>query len=278
MGHFTAVIVGSTYILVMKTNNVRRPAIKYFGSKWRLAPKIISMMPSHRIYVEPYGGSACVLLRKEPSKYEIYNDLEDSIVNFFRMMRDHGEELVHRIMLTPWSRIESQMCANNLYHPDRIEWARRFYTASEQRIAPPSMDRTPHIGWRIGKGYHKGIHQLCKEDLLAVVHRLRNVAIEHKDALDVIQMHDTPHTLFYIDPPYLGAGARYVVDVSVQHLIELAEALADLDGMFILSGNNSRSYTDIYDHLGFNKHIFNEVNMTGNKTTECLWTNFEEVA
>lgn len=259
----------------MNTNGIRRPAIKYFGSKWRLAPRIISMMPPHKTYVEPYGGSACVLLRKEPSRYEIYNDLEDSIVNFFRMMRDHGEELIYRIMLTPWSRVESRMCANNVVHPDRIEWARRFYVASEQRIVPPSVDRGPYIGWRIGRGYHKGIHQLCEEDLLAVAHRLRHVAIEHKNALDVIQMHDTPHTLFYIDPPYPMVDTRYVANISVQHFVKLAEVVLDLDGMFIVSGNNSQLYTNIYDYFGFNKHIFGEINMMGSKTTECLWTNFD---
>jgi len=259
----------------MNINGIRRPVLRYFGSKWRLAPHIINMMPPHKMYVELYGGSATVLLRKEPSKWEIYNDLEKSVVNFFQVLRDDYEDLIRMIMLSPWSRAESKWCRDHTVCSGRLEWARRFYVTSWQ-IIKPSGRTGSSSGFRIGRGNTKG---LCgwplEEDLLAAARRLRHVVIECKNALDVIRMQDSPHTLFYVDPPYPVVGKSYVVPISMQHFVDLAEALVDLDGMFILSGNDSKFFTDIYDYFGFKKYTFDEINMVSKRTTECLWCNFD---
>ena len=73
-----------------------RPLLRYYGAKWMLAPWIISYMPQHRVYVEPYGGGGAVLLRKSRVHEEIYNDLDSDIVNLFRVTRDNGKELIRQ--------------------------------------------------------------------------------------------------------------------------------------------------------------------------------------
>ena len=70
---------------------VSRPAMRYLGGKWRLAPWIISHMPAHRTYTEPFGGAASVLLRKPRVHAEIYNDLDGEIANLFRVLRSPTE-------------------------------------------------------------------------------------------------------------------------------------------------------------------------------------------
>lgn len=83
------------------TKDCRRPALRYHGGKWNLAPWIISNFPVHRIYTEVYGGGASVLIRKPRCYSEVYNDLDSEVVNVFKVYRDHGEQLVNKVWSTP---------------------------------------------------------------------------------------------------------------------------------------------------------------------------------
>src|ERR1700686_5243581 len=67
--------------------------LAYIGGKNRLATKIISLLPEHTTYVEPFAGGAQVLFHKPPSPVEVLNDLDFEVVNFFRVCQWHYEEL-----------------------------------------------------------------------------------------------------------------------------------------------------------------------------------------
>ena len=103
--------------------SVKRPLINYFGGKWRLAPWIIENLPAHKIYIEPFGGSLSVLLRKERSKREIINDVDGELVNLYRVARDQGKELQEKLRLTAHSRSEYRLSMEPADDP--IEQARR---------------------------------------------------------------------------------------------------------------------------------------------------------
>src|SRR3990167_9397763 len=109
-----------------------RPALRYYGGKWNLAPWIIGHFPPHKNYVEPCGGAASVLLQKPRSPLETYNDLDGNVENFFRILRDFSAELIRRISLTPWAREEYELS----FRPtdDPIEQARRFFVQSRMSM------------------------------------------------------------------------------------------------------------------------------------------------
>lgn len=90
---------------------VKRPVMRYFGGKWKLAPWITSHFPPHRIYIEPFGGAASVLLQKQKAYAEVYNDRDGEVVNVFRCLRDpvRAAELERVIRLTPFARDELTM-------------------------------------------------------------------------------------------------------------------------------------------------------------------------
>ena len=120
--------------------------LHYPGSKWSMADWIISNMPEHKTYLEPFFGSGAVFFNKKRSDIETINDLDSSVVNLFQVVRDNPDELARQISFTPLSREEYY----NSYHdrdPDDsdIELARRFLVRCWQAIGAKTSDRT---GWR----------------------------------------------------------------------------------------------------------------------------------
>jgi len=133
---------------------VNHPLLRFHGAKFRLAPWIISHFPRHRIYVEPFGGSGSVLLRKKRSEVEVYNDLDGEIVNLFRVARDNGEELSRQIFLTPYSRDE--FVKSFELSDDPLEQARRTIVRSFQGFGSGYVTATkgskcarPEYGFRM---------------------------------------------------------------------------------------------------------------------------------
>lgn len=226
-----------------------RPIVRYHGGKWMLAPWILSHFPHHRIYVEPFGGGGSVLLRKERSYAEVYNDLDEELVNLFIVTRDHGAELIRLLELTPFSRKEFVQS----YEPtdDRVERARRTVIKAFMGFGSNAIHRitgfrsnshrsgtTPAWDW---KNY--------PEALQYIVDRLRGVAIENRDAMELIPTHDSKRTLFYCDPPYVlgtrGNTAKdYEFELSDRQHYDLAALLHTVKGMVVVSGYPSTLYDD----------------------------------
>jgi DNA adenine methylase len=262
---------------------VKRPLVRYHGSKWTIAPWIISYIPKHRVYVEPYGGGAAILLRKSRVHEEVYNDLDGDIVNLFKVARDNGEELKRLIELTLFSREEYLQA----YKPadDPVEQARR--TVIRAFMGRASTGATGEIsdtgsiatGFRAkttgcGKTSAK-VWDSYPDSLQAVIKRLKGVVIENKDALEVIDQHDSVQTLFYVDPPYLfstrDAGTDYRYEMTDQEHIALAEKLKQVKGSVIVSRYRSDLYNELYKGWTVREKL---TYSDGDKTvprTEVLW-------
>jgi hypothetical protein len=116
-----------TKIGTLKPNSPVKPILKYPGAKWSRAKWIISFFPEHRIYLEPYCGSAAVFFSKTRSEHEVLGDADGNIINFFKVLRERGTELATAIALTPWEESEYEMCERqNAGTGDELEDARRF--------------------------------------------------------------------------------------------------------------------------------------------------------
>ncbi len=232
-----------------------RPIVRYHGGKWRLAPWIISHFPPHRVYVEPFGGGGSVLLRKPRSYAEVYNDLDDEIVNLFRVVRDRGEEFARRIEETPFSREEFNLS----YSPcdDPVEQARRTMVRCGMGFGSSAMNTANKTGFR-GSATRSGTHPGTDwanqpSNIKAVVQRLRGVVVENRDALELMRHHDAPTTLHYVDPPYVaesrkwkGGKEAYRYEMDDEDHRRLAECLNGLRGMVVLSGYPSALYDELF--------------------------------
>ena len=229
-----------------------RPILRYHGGKWKLAPWIIANLPNHRVYVEPYGGAASVLLRKPRSYAEIYNDLDGEIVNLFRVAREAGPALRRLVQLTPYARAEFDLSYQ--VADDPLEQARRTLVRAFMGFA--SNAHHQRTGFRANSTRPTAIpaHDWMRypDALDGIIARLQGVVIEKRHAFEVMQAHDGPHTVHYVDPPYVSgsrdAGTDYRHEMSDSDHRDLAHFLRTLQGMVVLSGYASDLYGDLYGH------------------------------
>jgi len=257
-------------------NTVSTPLVRYHGGKWRLAPWIIGHFPPHRTYVEVFGGGAGVLLRKRPSPVEVYNDLDGDVVNFFRVLREHPEELARAVEMTPYARAELDAAWEAVADP--LERARRFAVRAWMSIGGPSDP------WKSGLRYRRTDTsqpvlqwKRLPESLMSAASRLKSVLIEQADYRRVLNRYDAPDTLFYCDPPYLPAvrlrRRAYRCEFDENDHRALAEALAEVQGMVVLSGYAHPLYTELYEERGWERYDMPTVNQNGARAMESLWLN-----
>lgn len=230
-------------------NKIDRPILKYYGAKFRIAEWIISFFPEHHVYTETFGGAASVLFKKKPCKHEIYNDLNDEVVNLFRVVRDPetARKLRHLLKLTPYSRVEWMNCFDPSNDP--VEQARRTLVKSLMSLNVSTNSKPS--GFRVcTKNYHYLPLRWSEyvEHIKLFSDRLKTVLIEHKDAIDVMREHDGPSTLHYVDPPYLQRsdmrhGYKHEMKTANEHR-ELIFNLKQLKGFVVLSGYAHELYFD----------------------------------
>lgn len=254
--------------------SVKKLVLKYYGSKFRLSSWITSFFPAHRHYVEPFGGGAAVLLTKEPSLLETYNDLNTEIVNFFRCLREHTEELVRKINLTPWARAEFEETLKDVSGLSDVERARRFYFRIWMNLQGSMI--TQKANWRRHNKGRKVITDSIKTDnLYDAAQRLKRVQIENRDAFRLIREMDSADTLFYLDPPYVfstrSTNKAYSHEMTDQEHREFAELLYGLKGYCVLSGYPSEIYAELFDKKGWLRFEKAAWTMRGTRKTEVVW-------
>lgn len=264
---------------------ISAPVIRYHGAKFRLAPWVLQHFPPHTCYVESFGGAAGVLMQKQRSYAEVYNDLDGDIVNLFRMLQDPATRaaLVERLVLTPYSRVEFELS----WEPgnDPIERARRTIIRAQMGFG--SAGATKGItGFRIDTKRQYGTAQSLwaeyPDSLAAVGQRLSGVLIENRPAIEVITAHDAATTLHYVDPPYVhdtrykgastGRYYRHEMD-DTQHQ-RLLDVLLELEGMVVLSGYPSDLYSDLLaDWRCYSTSARISAGRGTASRTECIWLN-----
>lgn len=229
-----------------------RPALRWHGGKWLLAPWIIKQFPPHRIYTEAYGGGASVLIRKSRAYSEVYNDLDGEVVNLFRVLQSpEAARLQELLTLTPFSRTEFERAYEET--TDEVERARRLVIRSFMGYGSNSCNADRSTGFRASSNRpgttpaHDWAHY--PDALPALIERFRGVVIESRPAAEVLEAHDSSDTLHYVDPPYVHSARQkgnlenYAFEMSDEDHRDLARILRGLRGGVIVSGYA----TDLYD-------------------------------
>ncbi len=269
-----------------------RSPLVWLGGKGRLAERIQPLLPKperHLTYVEPFCGGASILFSRRPAGIEVINDANGDVVHFFQTLRDHGDDLRAYLQGTPYARQVFEDWREK--SPDTLtplERAARFFTLSRASFMA-SGDRKPSWAYaRIDDNRARSVMKVVDDELLKVRDRLRQVYIEHGDALDVITRFDAPQTVFYCDPPYhpdTRSDGGYADELEDHD--ELLDTLEAVQGMVALSGYPHPSY-DRLEANGWRRHDFDLECPSGRTRqsrdnrvaggidtgrTECIWVN-----
>ncbi len=248
--------------------------LHYPGSKWSMAEWIIDHMPPHMTYLEPYFGSGAVFFNKTPSALEVINDLDENVVNLFKVMRDRPEELARLVYWTQYSRQE-YYASYDLDIEDDLERARRFLSKQWMARGARSSDRN---GWRhiIDHNGPRPVRQWndVPDKIMLITERLKMVQLEHQPAVKLISRYARPEVLIYADPPYVLStrrGRMYKHEMNEADHVELLSVLDKHPGPVLLSGYASDLYDDMLGH--WCREIRVAQAESAEKREEVLWIN-----
>ena len=221
--------------------------IRWAGGKGRQLNDLLPLIPDGRTYVEPFGGGASVLLNRQRSDIEVYNDLDGALVNLFTVVRgdDSFAEFQRLVDYTLYSRDEFERCLSFEGIADSVRRAVAFYTVINQSI---SGKRLASKGdWSRGRLDNLAQRWVDRQRFLDAIHgRVRGVQIECRDALDVIEEWDGDDTVFYCDPPYVletrSQRKYYAIEPGDEYHERLVDVLLRTRGSIVLSGYNHPVY------------------------------------
>ena len=234
-------------VVVLRPRRSKKIAFGWYGGKFSHLDWLLPLLPRCHHYCEPFAGSGAVLLNRIPAPVETYNDVDGDVVNFFRTLRDHGDELMRAIALTPFSREEFHRAINGpITGIGDLERARRFFVRARQTRT--GLAQTATLGrWANCKDTSRaGMSGVVSRwlgginGLEEIAQRLLRVQIENRPAIDVIRLYDAPETLFYCDPPYVhstrGDTNAYGFEMNDREHGELTATLNQCRGMVAVSG------------------------------------------
>ena len=262
-------------------------AFGWYGGKFSHLGWLLPLLPKCHHYCEPFAGSAAVLLNREPSPIETYNDLDGEVCNFFRVLREQRDTLVEKIALTPFSREEFSVACELDPGKGPLERARRFYVRARQ--VRTGLAQTASVGrWANCKGTSRaGMSGVISrwlgglEALPEIGNRLIRVQIENRPAIDVVHLYDSKETLFYCDPPYVhgtrGDSKAYAHEMTDGQHRELAKALNAAKGMVALSNYDCALINELYPPNRWRKITSPErtIHSTKDLRSEVLWVNYD---
>lgn len=217
-----------------------KPPISRMGGKSRLRKKIIELIPEHTCYAEPFFGAGWVFFGKEPSNVEVINDIDKELINLFKMIKYHGEE-VSRLL-------QYEVCSRDMFNEylhqepgnlTDIQRAIRFIYMISQSFA----SRGDHFGYSTTSRPKPQI--FATDHLKEIKKRLRNTYIENLSFEKIFKKYDREHTFFFCDPPYLET-AGYKSLFSEEDHVRLNDILKNIKGKFLLTINDHPRIRELY--------------------------------
>ncbi len=218
-----------------KQINLRTP-LSYYGGKQKLAKTVLSFIPEHTLYCEPFLGGAAIFFAKQQSKVEVINDTNKELINFYRVCKSKFHELSSLVRITLHSREDHDNAWIIYNKPQLFDEVRRAWAVWV--LSTQSFSSMLDGSWGYDKTDNTTTQKISNKreqftEELAI--RLQNAQIECADALYIIQSRDTVDTFFYCDPPYYNSNCGHYDGYTQEDFEGLLKVLVDIKGKFMLS-------------------------------------------
>jgi len=266
-------------------NQILRAPFGWPGGKSKSVMDIVPHLPNTRTYIEPFGGAGSVLLARGPSQFEVFNDRYSGVTAFYKVLQtpELYMKLIERLDLTIHSKEYWHWCKDSWKNPDDpVERAARWYIMVLYSFGAMGRNwaRLRKVSVPLGNKMHKHL------EMFPIIHeRIKRVQIDNEDAFKLLRLHDSKETVFYLDPPYVGAyEGAYTYMMSTDRHMELLDIVFDLEGFVAVSGYDNRWYgeRDWDNKIEFMKTVCltpggETENASRNltqkriKAKECLW-------
>lgn len=227
-----------------RDNNILRAPFGYPGGKSRSLGAILARLPYRGVYVEPFGGSASVMLARRESKLEVFNDRYGGVVAFYKCIRDEDKmnALCDRLHLAVHSREEFVWCKRSWQNEglEDVERAARWYYMVQSSFG--SLGRNWGRGTKGGSAIAGKIRNKLKA-FPAVHQRFRKVQVENQDWEQCMKDYDSLDTVFYLDPPYVDVNrGTYKHELTHHQHRHLLDVIFQTKGFVALSGYDNPLY------------------------------------
>lgn len=266
-------------------NTITRPALRYYGSQFNNAPWIAEYMPAHNVRVIPFAGGLNDEIRWEPVKVVNATDLDGRVINFFTVLRDQPNELIHALRLTPWHYGEYAISQRSADDP--LEDARRFWCACWMSVRGGPKPDTSGFRWQRSvesRWSTPAEDGLNIDHLYHVANRLRHIHFIQGNGLELIDRHaGVEDALIWCDPPFVkdtraNGGRGYRDESSLELHQAIATALHKCVGYALITGygwNKDGSKNAVYEEL-YEAHDWRRVDSErrvngGGTRVQSLW-------
>jgi DNA adenine methylase len=249
------------------------PPISRMGGKSKLRKQILNLIPEHTCYIEPFFGAGWVFFGKDPSKVEVINDVDQELMNLFKMIKHHPKE-IQRLL-------QYEVSGRDMYYEHKnvqintlteIERAVRFIYVISQSFASKG------ISYGYGTNTRPSPQIFDTSRLEELKERLRNTYIENQSFEEIFRRYDRPHSFYFLDPPYFETDG-YQAKFGLEEQLRLRDMLNGIQGKFLLTINDHPEVRQWYK--GYNM-IETQVNYSVSrqidarkKYGELIITNYE---
>lgn len=257
--------------------------ISYYGGKQNMLKHIKPLIPQHKIYVEPFFGGGALFFNKTPGNREIINDINDNVINFYRVLQTNYIELKKQVNCTLHSRSIYNHARVILKNPGKHDSVMRAWAFWAQIHMSFGNRLLSAWGYGIKKGGCSPEYIYSRKERFAKAFsdRLRHTIIENNEAHKVIQTFDTPETFHYVDPPYISADQGPYKGYKESDFIRDLDVLVEIKGKFLLSSYPEEILNKYRDKHGWRcMQVEGPVLINNNRTAkkrkiECLTWNYD---